>query len=250
MPAISRRKFLKVSAGFLVSSFLVGCGLDPQAASKPPESRSGRLILQNEDRAGFFIRWYQPFEAPQVETWSLKLEGKVRRPQSLTLADLRALPKVAQNSRMRCVEGWSVAARWEGVRLQTLLDLVQPEPGATWVKFLCADGYEESSPVEELLKSRILLAYGMNKELLTSEYGAPLRLIVPAKYGYKGAKAITHIVWDTSASRGTWPRTGHYTAEGDILAGMDVPLDLSAPRVNSAGEIFYADGLESKPVEN
>ena len=238
MPAISRRKFLKVSAGFLVSSFLVGCGLDAQAASKPPESRSGRLILQNEDRAGFFIRWYQPFEAPQVETWSLKLEGKVRRPQSLTLADLRALPKVAQNSRMRCVEGWSVAARWEGVRLQTLLDLVQPEPGATWVKFLCADGYEESSPVEELLKSRILLAYGMNKELLTSEYGAPLRLIVPAKYGYKGAKVISRLTFSDKEEKGFWPNRGPFTTAGDIEAGRDFPLDLGP------GEARSIDGGE------
>lgn len=233
-----------------MAAFLSACSVDlpaflGTAPTEDPDAVKGPL-LQNEDRQGFFIRWYKPFYAPDPASWSLTLEGELENPLIFTIKDIQELAHESQASRLRCVDGWSVAARWEGIRFSQIFNLVKPRSEVTWLHFTCADGYEEALKVEELISDRVMLADGMNGAPLTPEHGAPLRLIVPAKYGYKGPKAITKIEFKTSAGWGTWPKRGMYTIEGDIGAGMDVPLDLSAPRVIQNGEIFYPDGLEAE----
>jgi DMSO/TMAO reductase YedYZ molybdopterin-dependent catalytic subunit len=210
-------------------------------------SKLTRPILQNEDRPGFFVRYYKPFEAVDPTRWTLSVEGLVKRPQELTLQDIQSLPVVWQVSRMVCVEGWSVAARWEGFHLSSLLERVEPQPEARWVHFYCADDYYESLPLEELLMERVLFAYGMNDEPLSDAYGAPLRLIVPPRYGYKGPKAITRLVFAEEELRGYWPTVGPYSTEGDIKPGRDYPLDLGETRqIDGGEEISYPDGIESQ----
>jgi DMSO/TMAO reductase YedYZ molybdopterin-dependent catalytic subunit len=204
-------------------------------------------ILRNENRPGFFVRYYKPFAAVDPARWTLSVEGLVQQPQKLTLQDIQSLPLVSQVSRLVCVEGWSVAVRWEGFHLTSLLPLVQPQPEARWLHFYCADDYYESLPLEELLMERVLFAYRMNDKPLPDAYGAPLRLIVPFKYAYKGPKAITRLVFAEEELTGYWPTVGPYTTEGDIEPGRDYPLDLDGTRqIDGGEEIRYPDGIESQ----
>lgn len=179
--------------------------------------------------------------------WAVSVEGRVRYPKRLKIADLQALPLAAQTSRLTCVEGWSVAAKWEGFYPQALVDMVEPYDGVEWVHFHCADGYYESLALGEFVLDRVLLAYGMNGAPLPPEYGAPLRIIVPFKYGYKGPKAITRIVFADEELRGYWPTVGPYSTEGQIQPGVDYALDLESYRkVNGRGEVVYDDGIEAQ----
>jgi DMSO/TMAO reductase YedYZ molybdopterin-dependent catalytic subunit len=203
--------------------------------------------MMNENREGWYIRYIQAIEPVDPQTWRLSVDGLVDNPRQLSFDDIRELPQITQKSRMKCVEGWSVAAEWMGFRPQALVDLVRPKAEATWVHFHCADDYYESLGMSELMMDRVLFAYGANGALLEPEYGLPLRLIVPFKYGYKGPKAITRISFADEQLRGFWPTMGPYTDDGQIVAGVDRALDLGTYRVfDDMGEIFYEEGLESE----
>jgi DMSO/TMAO reductase YedYZ molybdopterin-dependent catalytic subunit len=163
----------------------------------------------------------------------------------MSLAEVLALPRRTQISRMKCVECWSAAAKWEGFHLSALMEQVQPFSSATWVYLQCADGYFESMSVEGLLRERVLFAHHMNDQILPNAYGAPLRLMVPFLYGYKSAKAITRIEFGDHEGEGYWSSRG-YTSHGTIRAGFDHPLDVEGSReIEGGGEIFYPDGIEA-----
>ena len=148
------------------------------------------------------------------------------------------------------MECWSAAAKWEGFHLRSLLEIVDPLPGARWEGFHlhCADDYYESSSLEELLMGRVLFVHRMNDQFLPDVYGAPLRLMVPFKYGYKNPKAIVRLVFAKEELPGYWPTVGPYTTGGDIRPGSDHPLDLDGTRQITGGEVRYPDGIESKGV--
>src|SRR2546428_9439924 len=100
--------------------------------------------------------------------------------------------------------------------------------------------------MEELVHPRTLFALGMNGEPLTPEHGAPLRLVIPFKYGYKSSKLITKITLIDHGGQGvvadTWP---YYSATGDIERGVDHPFDLPgvAKKINGGGVLDYLSGL-------
>ncbi len=204
------------------------------------------VLLRNENRPGFFIRYYRPFEPVNPDRWVLSVEGLVKKPQELTLPDVQSLPLVSQVSRMKCVECWSAAAKWEGFHLRSLMEIVDPLPEAKWLHFYCADDYYESLDLEELLMERVLFVHRMNDQTLPDVYGAPLRLMVPFKYGYKSPKAIVRLVFAEEQLPGYWPTVGPYTTAGDIQPGSDYPLDFEERRQISGGEVIYPDGIESK----
>ncbi|TFG67528.1 MAG: hypothetical protein E4H27_08895 [Anaerolineales bacterium] len=166
--------------------------------------------------------------------------------QELTLDAIKALPVVSQTSRLKCVEGWSFAAKWLGFYPQALFDLVQPEAEAKWVRFYCADDYFESLELRTLLLDRVLFAYGMNDAPLSPMHGAPLRLIVPFMYGFKGPKVIQKIVFATTEVPEDWTPVVKYGLDGTILPGKDRALDLGITGdFTKKGEIVYEQGLES-----
>jgi len=113
--------------------------------------------LRNENRPGFFIRYYKPLEPVDPDRWTLSVEGLVKKPQALALPDVQSLPLVSQVSRMKCVECWSAVAKWEGFHLRSLMEVVDPLPEAKWLHFYCADDYYESLSLEELLMERVRL---------------------------------------------------------------------------------------------
>jgi DMSO/TMAO reductase YedYZ molybdopterin-dependent catalytic subunit len=131
--------------------------------------------------------------------YSLIVDGAVERPSVIGLARLQHMPQVTQITRHDCVEGWSVIAKWSGVRLGDVLDLAQPRKDARYVVFHCMDqddqgvSYYESLDLEQAHHPQALLALRMNDRPVPAEHGAPVRLKVPTQLGYKSAKWIRRI---------------------------------------------------------
>jgi DMSO/TMAO reductase YedYZ molybdopterin-dependent catalytic subunit len=129
----------------------------------------------------------------------LKIGGLVERPVELSLADLEWLDKSEHITMHHCIQGWSGIARWGGVSMQALIELVRPKPEAKVVAFfsfgeaLYGGPYYDTQRLENLLKPQCLLASHMNGQRLPDVYGAPLRLRVENQLGYKMVKWIESI---------------------------------------------------------
>jgi len=144
---------------------------------------------------------YNAWVASGFVDYRLAVAGMVASPRQFSLAQLRALPARTQITRHDCVEGWSAIAKWKGVPLSAILDLVQPQPGSRYVMFYCADAmtkdgseiYYESIDLDDAVHPQTILAYDMNDAALPVPNGAPLRLRVERQLGYKHAKYITAI---------------------------------------------------------
>jgi thiosulfate reductase cytochrome b subunit len=131
--------------------------------------------------------------------WRLRIRGLVENPLDLSLAELRALPRHEQITQHFCIQGWSGVAKWSGVSMQTILDLVKPKPEAKWVVFYSlgdgADGgrYYDAHPIEQMGYQLTMLAYDMNDQPLSYGHGAPLRLRNEVQLGFKQVKWIADI---------------------------------------------------------
>ena len=271
MRSFSRRQFARLLFGGAVASLISTCTpergtgptagqgsratvpqpVPPTATSDPtavptPVAAPTQPTLSSKNVGKFYVRYHRDFKAPNPDRWTLAVDGLVRNPQRMSLSNVLALPAISQVSRMKCVECWSAAAKWEGFHISTLMELADPDPKADWVHFLCADGYYESMRVEALLQDRVLFVHHMDDEILPDIYGAPLRLMVPFRYGYKSAKAIESIEFAEDELYGYWSTVG-YTTHGEIRPGRDNPLDLPGVRqIEGGAEIFYPEGIESR----
>src|SRR5713226_5054881 len=162
------------------------------AAARAAENKPALLLPTDQpDQYGFRIMWYSPTPPIDPRTYRLRVSGLVEKPQSFSLEQLRRFPHESQNSRMKCVQCWSARANWGGFRFGHLLDAVKPKKTAKAVRVECADKWYEYFATQDLLSPRVLLVMDMNGQALADRHGAPLRLIDPARYGYKSAKLIT-----------------------------------------------------------
>jgi thiosulfate reductase cytochrome b subunit len=131
--------------------------------------------------------------------WRLRIRGLVENAVDLSLAELRELPRHEQITQHFCIQGWSGIAKWGGVSMQTILDLVKPKPEAKWVVFYSlgdgADGgrYYDAHPIEQMRYELTMLAFDMNGEPLSYGHGAPLRLRNEVQLGFKQVKWIAGI---------------------------------------------------------
>lgn len=197
------------------------------AQARAERRRAGWIIPTNKpDRFNLKVMAFNPIPAPDPATWELTIDGLGREPVRLKAADLDRLPRVTQSSRLKCVQCWSGRVNWEGFRPQELLRLAGAQPELAWVRVDCADKYYDFVKMEDLLHPRTLFGLGMNGDALSPEHGAPLRLVLPAKYGYKSSKLITKLTFVDQGGMGLvadgWP---YYSASGDILAGVDHPFE-------------------------
>lgn len=144
---------------------------------------------------------YQAWARNGFRDWSLQVDGLVKTPLRLSLAQLRGLPSRTQITRHDCVEGWSAIGKWTGVPLQRVLAMAQPLDGARFVVLHCADPmeeggrepYYESIDMIDARHPQTILAYGLNDADLPIANGAPLRLRVERQLGYKHAKYLMRI---------------------------------------------------------
>ena len=149
---------------------------------------------------------------PDVDlaAWTLQVDGLVERPGHYTLQQIHALPKVRQNTRHICVEGWNVIGSFGGAQLKDVLTLVGADTTARFLAFECADDYYESLDMATALHPQSLACYEMYDAPLTREHGAPLRLCLPTKIGYKSAKYVTRLtVTNILQRRGYWEDMGY-----------------------------------------
>src|SRR6516165_6261187 len=145
-----------------------------------------------------------------LERWSLNVSGLVQRPGEYKLEQVRGLEKHSQNTRHVCVEGWDVIGRFGGARLSDFLALAGADTSARFLTVQCADDYYESLDMETALHPQTLLCYEMYERPLTREHGAPLRLTIPTKVGYKQAKYLTDLkITNVLDKVGYWEDQGY-----------------------------------------
>jgi len=249
---MTRRQFMRMGLAGLAGAALSACAsaapTAAPAATAPAAGESAPAvrgyvapggILTNENVPGFYVRYYEAFRAPDPARWQLEIKGNVDAPTTMTLDHIaRNLPLVQRSARMACVERWSSRAVWGGFTYADLAALVKPQPGAFYVNVACEDNYYESLPISELEREGVLFVTHMDGQPLGAKYGAPLRMIIPRLYGYKGAKVIREIAFSSGEGHGFWSDVGPYSPVGLIAPGRDRPLDLGGvARTVSGGEI-------------
>ena len=141
---------------------------------------------------------YQRLAAGRFADWRLTVDGRVRRPLSLSLEQIGRMPRRTQITRHDCVEGWSAIGKWTGVPLSILLDMAGLRDEARYIIFHCADRfgdrpYYESIDLIDAFHPQTILAWALNDSLLPIPNGAPLRLRVERQLGYKHAKYLMRI---------------------------------------------------------
>ena len=141
---------------------------------------------------------YERHAAEGFANWRLVVNGLVRRPLWLSMAQIRAMPARTQITRHDCVEGWSAIGKWTGLPLKLALDAAEVLASTRYVVFHCADDFDgdpyyESIDLIDAYHPQTILAWGMNDQLLSVGHGAPLRLRVERQLGYKHAKYVMRI---------------------------------------------------------
>ena len=197
--------------------------------------------------------------ALQTSPWSVEIEGLVNKPGRYALEDLLKLsPMEERIYRLRCVEGWSMVIPWVGYSLSALIKRVEPQGSARYVEFVTlADPkqmpglrsrvldwpYTEALRMDEALHPLTLLTFGMYGEVLPKQNGAPVRLVVPWKYGFKSAKSIVKIRFIEQEPRTAWNKA----AANEYGFYSNVNPDVDHPRWSQATERRIGeDGLFAK----
>jgi DMSO/TMAO reductase YedYZ molybdopterin-dependent catalytic subunit len=204
-----RRAFLALVAGGLTSL----AWASPASRVLAPFTSAGSQLLGNLLPVGGWRIYTVSGSMPLFDerTWSLAIDGLVGRERKLTLADLRALPRADQVSTFHCVTGWTVKdVHWAGVRFADLLELVRPHRSAHGIRFVSAEvPYEDSLTLDQALLPDAMLAYELDGKPLSRAHGAPVRLVIPEMYGYKGVKWVARMELVARPPDGYWEQLGY-----------------------------------------
>ena len=195
----------------------------------------------------------------KTKPWTLEIEGLVKKPMRLGLEEVMKLGAMEERIyRMRCVEGWSMVIPWIGFSLSTLVKHVDPLGSAKFIEFVTlADPktmpnvgsrvldwpYTEGLRMDEAMHPLTLLTFGMYGEILPNQNGAPIRLNVPWKYGFKNAKSIVKIRFTEKQPATAWNKA----AAHEYGFYSNVNPDVDHPRWSQASERRIGeDGLFNK----
>jgi sulfoxide reductase catalytic subunit YedY len=177
----------------------------------------------------------------KTKPWTLEIEGLVKKPLRLGLEEVMKLGAMEERIyRMRCVEGWSMVIPWIGFSLSTLIKHADPLGSAKFVEFVTlADPktmpyvgsrvlewpYVEGLRMDEAMHSLTLLTFGMYGEILPNQNGAPLRLVVPWKYGFKNAKSLVKIRFTDKQPATAWNKAAaqEYGFYSNVNPNVDHP---------------------------
>ena len=225
---ITRRGFLEMAAPALPAAALAACGWDGGKRLQPVfdrvigfNNRIGEELLAvrhatvdprqvpHGQMPAYFVSKRMPVLA-DPSAWQLEVGGLVRRPATLSLAAIGALPHVGYTITHHCVEGWSVVKSWRGVPFGTIAALVDPLPAARFVRFdSFDDGYMNGWDLESAMHPQTILADSFEGQPLAPEHGAPLRLYSPIKLGYKLTKYLTRVTFTDQKPGGYWEDLGY-----------------------------------------
>ncbi len=288
----NRRKFLRTSASALLG--VVGIGLLDSKLSSAPLSESDDPVITpkgpydtNEKQTPYkdvttYNNFYEfgtdkedPYQNAQnfkTKPWSITVEGYVKKPAIYNLEDILKPYKLEDRIyRMRCVEGWSMVIPWLGFPLKDLINHLEPTSQAKYVEFTTLLNpkqmpgqnrrvldwpYTEGLQMDEAMHPLAILAVGLyGKQPIPNQNGAPIRLVVPWKYGFKGIKSIVKIRFTDQQPKTTWAESapGEYGFYSNVNPEVDHPR-WSQKTERRLGEFFkrktlmfngYADQVAS-----
>ena len=149
--------------------------------------------------------------------WTLNLQSADGSGRQITMSQIRDLPRVEQTTQLNCIEGWTQIVRWTGARFADFTDkFAANSGGAAYVSMQTPDqAYFVGLDRASALHPQTLLCYEMNGEDLTAGHGAPLRLVIPVKYGVKNIKRIGTIAYTNKRPQDYWANEGY-----DWYAGL------------------------------
>jgi DMSO/TMAO reductase YedYZ molybdopterin-dependent catalytic subunit len=146
-----------------------------------------------------------------IEKWQLKVFGLVEKELVLDWDAFQTLEHITDVSDFHCVTRWSqLDMDWQGVRVRDVLELVMPLENAKFVTMHGYDGYTTNLPLDALLDDDVLIAHSVLGEPLTREHGGPVRMVVPKRYAWKGAKWLKAIELHEYDKRGFWEVRGYH----------------------------------------
>lgn len=234
---LQRRKFLALGVGALVSPLLIDRLMAQTAYNKPLDyikDTTTLLSLTKESDATSYNNFYEfgfSKEDPKAKSklfqptsWELSVTGEVENPIKIELQDLIKEVKLQERIyRMRCVEAWSMVIPWIGFELRELIAKVKPTKKAKYIKFTTLYDpsifpmqksifssidfpYVEGLRLDEANHPLVLLAVGMYGNPLLPQNGAPIRLVIPWKYGFKYIKSIKKIEFTSEQPISTWEK--------------------------------------------
>ena len=274
---LDRRSFLK-AAGITAAGLAVGAELTfPTRASagtkldfkKSDLSTHGETLTPLKDITSYnnFYEFGTDKGDPAVNAhtlkpypWTVNIGGLVKKPQKLDIDSIKRLAPLEERVyRMRCVEGWSMVIPWIGLPLNALLKTVEPLPKAKYVAFetlydtkqmpgqnssVLNWPYVEGLRLDEAMHPLTILAVGLYGETLPNQDGAPIRLVVPWKYGFKGIKSIVKINLVEKEPRTTWNESAptEYGFYSNVNPHVDHPR-WSQAKERRIGDFFRRDTL-------
>jgi sulfoxide reductase catalytic subunit YedY len=192
--------------------------------------------------------------------WSVSVEGEVAKPRKFTMEEILALAPLEERIyRHRCVEAWSIVVPWIGYSFNTLIKLVEPTPKAKFVAFESFFDFKqmpysrgtgidypyiEGLRLDEAMHPLTLLCVGMYGETLPNQDGAPVRMVIPWKYGFKSIKSIVKIKFVKGEPPTTWNRmaANEYGFYSNVNPNVDHPR-WSQAKERRLGEIFRRNTL-------
>jgi len=273
-----RRKFLKLGAALAVST---GTVMDLAAKEFVPKpnlhyskgANPEHLTLNSYEQATTFNNYYE-FSTDKdavkpmaknfkTDPWRLTIDGLVEKPFELGLEELlTGFPLEERIYRFRCVEGWSMVVPWVGFELSHLIKRAKPLSKAKYVRFETLYDpqqypdqkrgsfatldypYVEGLRMDEAMNPLALMTVGLYGHTLPPQNGAPIRMIIPWKYGFKGGKSIARITFTDTQPLNTWQKTapGEYGFYGNVNPNVDHPR-WSQKRERVLGKFFKQDTL-------
>src|SRR5688572_18808886 len=234
---LRRREFIQASAAALVTAGFgsLAADADAQARVKLPNVRKSPLSTTEAPNSYEHITSYNNFyefapgagDGPKnnsknfkTSPWKIAVEGHVAKPASYNLEDFIKPHALEERIyRFRCVEGWSLVIPWVGIPLADLIKRMEPTSKAQYVEFqtlhdvaqfpmqrtdLLEWPYVEGLRMDEAMHPLTILVVGLYGEVLPNQNGAPIRLIVPWKYGFKGIKSIVKMRFVDKQPKNTW----------------------------------------------
>ena len=251
-----RREFLKLGAGSIASAYSIGAllskiealELDPNLQPTPYDHISNYVNFYefsiNKPKAVKLAQKFSP------KNWVIDVVGEVEKPMKLNMMDIAKFKQVSRVYRFRCVEAWSMIVPWSGIELRELIDFIKPTSKAKYIKFTTLYDkkvfpdqgsffpalkypYVEVLRLDEAMHPLVLLATGIYNKPLAPQNGAPIRLVVPWKYGFKSIKSIVKIELLENKESGTW----ELTAPNEYGFYANVNPNVSHPRWSQAMEV-------------
>ena len=178
----------------------------PTTEQVPP----GQFVTQR-----FPVLTYGPSPKIDLAQWQLRVFGLVENQLELDWGQFAGLPWSTVEAPFHCVTQWSkLENSWEGLLFTHLADMVRPKPEARFVIAHCYGGYTTNLPLETLMDGQSLLAHKHDGEPLDRDHGGPLRLVAPARYGWKSAKWLNGVEFAAEDRPGFWEVRGYHN-EGD-----------------------------------